>query len=198
MPGDVAHGRKLFFDNAPGAVGGVRARCHRINGQGTEFGPDLLTSPQNTPRRCCSKMWLNPRKRLRKVLLYLLRTADGQAINGLLVSKSDAEVVLKDVEKQYHIKTADVKKLTPQTTSMMPEGMLQYMSAQEAADLLEHLFFIEINHRSAPFRGRLFRGHGQINQRRNIFVDGYFVKYSISASTAQPFHRAHVTRRISR
>ncbi len=140
MPGDAARGRKLFFDAAPGAAGGMCARCHRINGQGTEFGPDLSHIGTKYNKALLLENVVEPSKTIAEGFTsYLLRTVDGQAITGLLVSKSDTEVVLKDVEKQYHVKTADVKKLTPQTTSMMPEGMLQYMSPQEAADLMEYL-----------------------------------------------------------
>ncbi len=70
---------------------------------------------------------------------YLVRTKSGDVINGLLLSKTDAEVVLKDTTKQYHIPAADIQKMVAQTLSAMPEGLLADLSPQDAADLLTFL-----------------------------------------------------------
>jgi putative heme-binding domain-containing protein len=72
-----------------------------------------------------------------KFATWSVVTNDGKLHNGLLVSQSDSEVVLKTAERKtvYIAKSEiDVIKKSPQ--SLMPEAILSDQTAQEAADLL--------------------------------------------------------------
>ena len=54
--------------------------------------------------------------------------------------KTAEEVVLKDANlNEILVKLADVKSMQPSRISAMPEGLLQTLTAQDAADLLEFL-----------------------------------------------------------
>lgn len=70
---------------------------------------------------------------------YIVKTSKGDVFSGLLVSKTDSEVVLKDATRQYHVPAADIQKMVAQPMSAMPEGLLNDLSPQDAADLLEFL-----------------------------------------------------------
>ena len=61
-------------------------------------------------------------------------------MTGILVKKSDREVVLRDAKHQpIAIPAADVEELIVQRKSMMTELLLKDMTAQQVADLLAFL-----------------------------------------------------------
>ena len=54
--------------------------------------------------------------------------------------KTADEIVLKDPNlNEVHVRLEDVKTMQPSKISAMPEGLLQNLTAEEAADLLEFL-----------------------------------------------------------
>lgn len=69
----------------------------------------------------------------------IVQTASGDVLSAIVVSKSDKEVVLRDVEREIHLPAGSVERMVPQTKSLMPEGLLQHLTAQEAADLVAYL-----------------------------------------------------------
>ena len=142
MPGDATRGRAVFDSASTAAAGatGLCASCHRVNGQGKDFGPDLSHIATKYTKSLLLENILEPSKTIAEgFALQMLKKKDGERITGLLVSKSDKEIVLRDQQKEHRIPAADVDKLTPQPTSAMPEGLLSNLTAQEAADLIEYL-----------------------------------------------------------
>jgi putative heme-binding domain-containing protein len=137
LSGDPERGRKVFYETG----GGLCARCHRATGGGADFGPDLTRIAAKYNRADLLDNVLNPSKTIAQgYATYVLKTRDGDVFTGLLVKQSDQEIVLKDATlKQTHIPAADVEKLTPQTISAMPDGLLNDLTAQQAADLIGFL-----------------------------------------------------------
>ena len=145
LHGNAERGRQLFFDQAAGsaaaAAGGLCARCHIVNGRGSEFGPDLSHIASKYNRADLLDNILNPSKTIAPgYATYILRTRAGDTYSGLLVKKTDAQVVLKDAQlKLVTIPTQTVERLAPQSISAMPEGILGELKVQQGADLLEFL-----------------------------------------------------------
>jgi len=69
----------------------------------------------------------------------IVQTASGEVLSAIVVSKSDREVVLRDVEREIRLPAGSVERMVTQTKSLMPEGLLQHLTAQEAADLVAYL-----------------------------------------------------------
>lgn len=137
LPGDEARGKQVFFNTA-----GVSCQnCHRIGQEGKEVGPDLTTIGKKYPRSELLETILEPSKRIdAKYLTYLVETTSGRVVTGLLVSKDDSEVVLRDATNMLvHIPADDVEQLATQPKSLMPELLLRDMTAQQVADLLAFL-----------------------------------------------------------
>jgi putative heme-binding domain-containing protein len=75
-----------------------------------------------------------------KYVAYLVETVDGRVQSGLLVEKTDKEVVLKMVgDKEVRIPANKVQTVVPQKNSLMPELLLRDLTAEQAADLIEFL-----------------------------------------------------------
>ncbi len=137
LPGDMAHGKQIFFE----AAGLQCKNCHRIDGKGTELGPDLSQIGKKYNRAELLDTILNPSKVIDpKFAAYLLETTKGRVYTGLLVKKTADEVVLKDSEnKLVRLRAAEVELLIPQQKSLMPELLLRDMTAREVADLTAYL-----------------------------------------------------------
>jgi hypothetical protein len=64
----------------------------------------------------------------------------GVVHSGMLVEKTDREVVLKDAKNQtIKVPVAEVESLRPQQKSFIPDALMRDLTAQEAADLIEYL-----------------------------------------------------------
>ena len=75
-----------------------------------------------------------------KYVPYLLETATGQILSGLLDKKTSAEVWLKDARNRIHKIAADeIELLVRQRKSLMPELLLRDLTAQQVADLVAFL-----------------------------------------------------------
>jgi putative heme-binding domain-containing protein len=136
LKGDAARGEKLFWSQAV-----TCSSCHRIGDRGTPVGPDLSTIGKLRPREDILESILEPSRRIEpKYETYVAHTADGRSVTGLLVKRDDKEVVLRDGQnKQVVLAAKDVEELRPSPTSLMPDGQLAGLTAQEAADLLEYV-----------------------------------------------------------
>jgi putative heme-binding domain-containing protein len=137
LPGDVEHGRQIFFAGSANSCQG----CHRIEGKGTEIGPDLskigakYAKPELLRHILQPSLLIEPPYRT-----YLLETKSGRIVTGLIAEKTDREVVLKDVKGQLiRVPASDVADLVPSPKSMMPDLLLRDLTAQQAADLLDFL-----------------------------------------------------------
>ncbi|MCH8829928.1 MAG: c-type cytochrome, partial [Planctomycetes bacterium] len=137
LQGDLERGRKLFFNTA-----GVQCiNCHAIQKRGKNLGPDLSKIGKKYNRAQLLETILQPSKKIEpKYLSYLVETKRGRVLTGLLVSRSAQEIVLKDNKlKLIRIPAANVETIVPQRKSIMPELLLQEMTAEQVADLLTFL-----------------------------------------------------------
>jgi putative heme-binding domain-containing protein len=137
LKGDAGRGKELFFKSAVLQC----ANCHRVNGTGNTLGPDLSQIAKKYTRAQILESILEPSKTIDpKYVAYLVETIDGRVQSGLLVERTDKEVVLKIVgDKEIHIPASKVQTVVPQKNSLMPELLLRDLTAEQAADLIEFL-----------------------------------------------------------
>jgi putative heme-binding domain-containing protein len=141
LAGDPKRGRDVFF-GAGAASAALCAQCHQVGGQGQSFGPDLSHIGTKYDRPKLLENILEPSKTIDpQFVTHIARTAKGDDYVGILVRRDDKEIVLKDAQqkKEIRLPTADVKRLVPQTTSAMPDGLLGALTPQQAADLIQFL-----------------------------------------------------------
>lgn len=137
LKGDFGRGKQTFFENS-----GVSCKnCHRIQNEGKELGPELTRIGMKLTRAQLLESMLEPSKLIDpKYVTYLVESVDGHILTGLLQSKDDIEVAIKDTQDKVHrISTKEIEQLVPTRQSMMPEMLLRDMTAQQVADLLEYL-----------------------------------------------------------
>jgi putative heme-binding domain-containing protein len=136
LDGDPRRGERLFWSQ-PNQCGS----CHRIGDRGTPVGPELSTIGKLRSREDLLDSLLEPSRRIEpRYATYVAATADGRSLTGLLVKRDESWVVLRDSKGQESILAArDVEELRPSRVSLMPDGQLADLTAQEAADLIEYL-----------------------------------------------------------
>lgn len=136
LSGDDRRGEVLFWSQAVNC-----GSCHKVGDRGTPVGPDLSTIGKLRSREDLLESILEPSRRIEpKYAAYLAQTADGRLFTGLLTKRDGNEVVLRDSQnKEIILGVKIVENLQPSRTSLMPDGQLAGLTAQEAADLLEYL-----------------------------------------------------------
>jgi putative heme-binding domain-containing protein len=135
LKGDVQRGALLFASPALQCT-----KCHRVKPGPETVGPDLSKiAEKNTPAMLLESI-LEPSKKIDpKYVASIIQTRSGDVLSGIIVSRTDAELVLRDAEKETRLAAGQVSRVVPQEKSLMPEGLLQHLTAQEAADLVTYL-----------------------------------------------------------
>jgi putative heme-binding domain-containing protein len=133
MKGEATRGKALFT--------GVCIACHRADGIGIDFGPDLSHIGTKWNRAAMIEQLLTPSKVIDpEWQITTVELKSGVSKLGFITARNDNELTLKMAggltEK---LAVAQIAKTTTAPASMMPEGLLQTLTAQEAADLLEYL-----------------------------------------------------------
>lgn len=135
LPGDSGRGRGLFANPALQCT-----KCHRVQAGPETVGPDLSKIGAKYNRAQLLESILDPSKTIDpKYVASILQTKSGEVLNGIVISRTDQELVLKDPEKERRLLLSEVERIVPQQKSLMPEGLLQHLTAQEAADLVAFL-----------------------------------------------------------
>jgi putative heme-binding domain-containing protein len=139
MNGDVAHGKQLFETTA------TCSKCHTVGGQGKDVGPNLTEIGSKLSKDAFLVSILDPSAGIsHNYETFVAVTDDGKVISGILVSKTDELVVLKDAEAIVHtLKTADLDELKKLPTSLMPADLQKLMSAQDLVDVVEYLMTLK-------------------------------------------------------
>lgn len=136
LKGDEARGEKLFWSQTINC-----SKCHKIGDRGGAVGPDLTAIGKLRARPDILESLLEPSRRVEpKFAAFTVRTLDGKSLSGLIVKRDEKSIVLRDAEaKDIVIETGNVEEVKPSRLSLMPEGQMAGLTAQDAADLLEYL-----------------------------------------------------------
>jgi len=130
--GSPKEGRLLFEKTC--------AKCHRLFGQGGQVGPDL-TSYQRDRLETMLLSVIHPSAEIREgYVTHQLETADGRQLLGFLIDQDPQVVVLRNSEGQDIAIPRDlIESMSPQTISLMPEGLTRHLSDQQLRDLFAYL-----------------------------------------------------------
>jgi putative heme-binding domain-containing protein len=136
LNGDAERGRVVFFAN-----GMTCQTCHRVGDKGVNLGPDLSAIGKTRSREDLLDSILDPSRRIEpQYVSYNVETKSGRHITGLLVKRDANEVVLRDAQNQeVRLRADDVVQLSASRVSLMPDGALRDLTAQQAADLVAFL-----------------------------------------------------------
>ena len=137
LKGDAIRGRAIF---AAESVVNCKS-CHRLDGVGLEIGPDLRKFGAKHSRPELLRQVIEPSSSVDpKYTVYHVETKSGLVVSGLLVSRDEKQIVMRDAQnKEIRLAVSDVETLAAQKQSLMPDLLLRSLTAQQAADLLDYL-----------------------------------------------------------
>jgi quinoprotein glucose dehydrogenase len=134
--GNAAEGRKLFYERAEVSC----SRCHKINGDGGEAGPNLTGIGSRQPRSYILESIIMPNAKIAQGWENVtIALTDGRSFAGQVKKETDAELVVYNQEDgDVTIKKSDIKTRN-RALSGMPEEFRQILTKQELRDLVEFL-----------------------------------------------------------
>jgi putative membrane-bound dehydrogenase-like protein len=143
LSGDAKRGESIFKLSTAAQC----KNCHRVNNAGGDVGPDLSNIGSKYEKAALLETILDPSKAIsHEYKSAMVETVNGQVFVGIVVQNNNVRVVLKDINgKLIRIKTADVETLKEVPKSLMPDLVLQEVSAQDAADLLAYMMTLNKN-----------------------------------------------------
>jgi putative heme-binding domain-containing protein len=137
LSGDAERGRRLFLESTS-----LQCKtCHRVGDSGGSVGPDLAQAAKKLTREQIVENLLQPSKTIAlEYRTHAIELDDGRTLTGVVASKNDRELVLRDAEaKEHRLSIDEIERDLPVPQSLMPEGLLRDLTAQEAADLVAYL-----------------------------------------------------------
>jgi putative heme-binding domain-containing protein len=137
IPGDPRRGETLFRDGV-----GQCVQCHRAGAHGKEIGPNLnqIRVKLKSKKELLESL-TNPSKEIAaEYRTTMVLTTSGISLLGRALTRSESELVLQEATGTCHTlsrEEIEIEKTTEQ--SLMPEKLLDGLTPQQAADLLEFL-----------------------------------------------------------
>ena len=131
------HGRALF------AAASCYA-CHRYNNEGGAVGPDLTGVSGRFGVRDLIESVIVPSKVISDQYgAVSIATTDGKVVTGRIMNLNGDTLIINtnmlDPSAQVHVNVNKIEETRPSTISMMPEGLLNTLTEEEASDLVAYL-----------------------------------------------------------
>lgn len=135
LKGDAGRGALLLNDTTRLSC----LQCHQYKNAGRAFGPPFKEAGKNKTRGDLYDNILEPSRQIApQYVVFTAELNDEESLSGIVVNKTDQEVVLRDASAtDHHIASASLKSLKAQKLSAMPEGLLAGLSPQDVADIIE-------------------------------------------------------------
>jgi putative heme-binding domain-containing protein len=113
--------------------------CHRLFDEGGSIGPDLTGSHRNNLDYLLENI-IDPSAGVsRDFRLNTIRTSAGRVVGGFVVAEDDTTLTLASLNERVTIPIAEIQDRQQSSQSMMPEGLLQGLTAAEIRDLVAYL-----------------------------------------------------------
>ena len=132
--GDSDNGKQVF-DSAS------CSQCHIINGEGTDFGPNLSKIGEKLSKEGLYKSILDPNAGISSSYKqFLLELDDGDEVIGFILSETSEKLTVRSeggVVKDYAL--SEIQEKYELSNSAMPSDLQLLMSVDELVDLVEYL-----------------------------------------------------------
>jgi putative heme-binding domain-containing protein len=115
------------------------ATCHVLFGQGGKIGPDL-TGSQRTNLDYLLENIVDPSATMAPAYrMSTVALADGRVVNGIVGDRSTPTIAIQTPTERLVVSRSDVEQIRDTGLSLMPEGLVDTMSAKDLRDLIAYL-----------------------------------------------------------
>jgi putative heme-binding domain-containing protein len=128
---DLGHGRAVFARTC--------AACHTLFDAGGKVGPEL-TGGQRANLDYVLENVLDPSAVVGKdYLVTVVELKDGRVVNGIVRREDDKTVTLQTPNELVAVPKNEIDERRQSAVSLMPEGLLDKLTAEEVRDLVAYL-----------------------------------------------------------
>ena len=129
--GDRSRGRAIF-DRVCGS-------CHKLYGSGGEIGPDLTGAGRDNLDYLLENI-VDPSAAVSADFrMVVAAMKDGRVLNGLVKAQTNRTVTLQTQTEAIVVPRSEIETVRPSPSSLMPDGLLDTLSATEIRDLIAYL-----------------------------------------------------------
>ena len=134
--GDASRGKRVFLEKSEAAC----LRCHKLDGQGGEVGPELTGVGAKKDRAYLLESIVNPNAQIAQGFeTTVVATTDGKVVAGVLKGEEgDALKLMTPEGKLISVPKADIEE-RKRGLSAMPQDTITYLTKAELRDLVEYL-----------------------------------------------------------
>ncbi len=125
-------------------------KCHAVSGAGGNIGPDLSGIGPSNPLDYLVQAILDPDAAVKEhYATQVVITSEGLIVTGIVADENDDRLVLRTAEGvDRSVPKADIE-LREQGDSLMPRGLVKFMTRQEFVDLVR--FLAELGKPGTPY-----------------------------------------------
>lgn len=136
LAGDAARGRAVFRKTC--------ATCHRLENEGTEVGPDLLSALRTKTREGLLIDILDPSRDVDpRYVNYVLTTKAGRQLTGMIAAETASSITLRRADRaEDTVLRGQVEEVQATAKSVMPEGLEMQLGKQDVADVIAYLLAV--------------------------------------------------------
>jgi len=136
MKGDPERGKTVFTENC--------SKCHKLQGEGFEVGPDLSTIAQAGPDKILVNV-LDPNREVNpQYVNYTIDTTDWESHSGIIASETATSITLKRASGEADtVLRVNIDVIKSDNLSIMPEGWEQTIGKEDLANLIAYLTSLE-------------------------------------------------------
>jgi putative membrane-bound dehydrogenase-like protein len=113
--------------------------CHTLYGEGGALGPDLTGAGRDNLDYLLENIADPGAVVTADFRMCVIKMKDGRMLNGFIASRSARTLTIKSMSESQTIERADVSSIEETTQSIMPEGLLEALTAEERRDLIAYL-----------------------------------------------------------
>jgi putative membrane-bound dehydrogenase-like protein len=134
---DPARGKLLFKKTC--------AVCHRLENEGVEVGPDLLSALANKTAESLLIDILDPSREVDpRYIEYVLTLKEGRVVTGLIAAETATSLTLRRAEKaEDTLLRSQIDDIRATAKSLMPEGLEMQLNPQELFDVIAYLLEVK-------------------------------------------------------
>lgn len=134
--GNAEAGARLFAERAELSC----KRCHKVDGQGGEVGPDLSKIGAQKDRQYLLESIVAPNRQIAKGFdTIALALDDGQTLVGVLREETAQHVKIITAKAEVFTIPKEKIEIRQQAKSAMPEDLLKHLTPRDLRDLVEFL-----------------------------------------------------------
>jgi putative membrane-bound dehydrogenase-like protein len=130
---DVTRGKAVFKQAC--------ATCHRLENEGTEVGPDLLSALRTKTRQTLLTDILDPSREVDpRYINYVVSSKAGRVFTGMVAAETASSITLRRAERaEDTILRSQIDDIQATAKSLMPENLETQLTKQDVADVIAYL-----------------------------------------------------------